>query len=182
MSDNISPKLVTTPEAAAMATASPVEVPQSVRRSVALLLARHEVRNLRRWFEEFDRDILLPILLAEIALHNIGAFESHREPAATPPTPAAQAPSVTDLPMWEGCSFRPCNAYSISAATDLPRETVRRKIARLVELGWVTRRDNGHLYVSAVALEHFGALLNSRSLTDLLDTADRVRKLMGDAR
>ncbi len=27
-------------------------------RTVALLLMRHEIRNLRRWFEEFDRDIL----------------------------------------------------------------------------------------------------------------------------
>ena len=84
--------------------------------------------------------------------------------------------------MWEGCSFRPCNAYSISAATDLPRETVRRKIGRLVELGWVTRRDNGHLYVSAAALEHFGSLLNSRALAELLETTERVRKLMDEAR
>lgn len=165
-----------------MATPSPAEVPQLVMRSVALLLARHEVRNLRRWFEEFDRDILLPILLGEIALHNIGAFENHREPAATTAAPAGHVPTVTDMPMWEGCSFRPCNAYSISAATGLPRETVRRKIARLVELGWVTRRDNGHLYVTAVALEHFGSLLSSRGLAELLDTTDRVRKLMAAQR
>ena len=165
-----------------MATRSPAEAQQSVMRSVALLLARHEVRNMRRWFEEFDRDILLPILLGEIALHNIGAFESHREPAATVTPPVGQTPSVTDMPMWEGCSFRPCNAYSIAAATNLPRETVRRKIGRMVELGWVTRRDNGHLYVTAVALEHFGSLFSSRGLVELLDTADRARKLMAEQR
>lgn len=165
-----------------MAAASRVEAPLSVMRSVALLLARHEVRNVRRWFEEFDRDILLPILLGEIALHNIGAFENHRERAAAMTPPVGQAASVTDMPKWEGCSFRPCNAYSIAAATGLPRETVRRKIGRLVELGWVTRRDNGHLYVTAVALEHFGSLLSSRGLAELLDTADRVRKLMAAQR
>ena len=165
-----------------MATRFPAEATQLVMRSVALLLARHEVRNLRRWYEEFDRDILLPILLGEIALHNISAFENHPESAATAAAPTAQASSVTEMRMWEGCSFRPCNAYSISAATDLPRETVRRKIARLVELGWVTRRDNGHLYVSAAALEHFGSLLNSRALAELLETTERVRKLMGEAR
>ena len=60
------------------------------------------------------------------------------------------------------------------------RETVRRKIGRLLELGWVTRRDNGHLYVTAVALEHFGSLLSSRGLGELLDTADRVRKLLAE--
>ena len=159
-----------------MATRFPAEATQLVMRSVALLLARHEVRNLRRWYEEFDRDILLPILLGEIALHNIGAFENHPESAATAAAPTAQASSVTEM------RIRPCNAYSISAATDLPRETVRRKIARLVELGWVTRRDNGHLYVSAAALEHFGSLLNSRALAELLETTERVRKLMDEAR
>ncbi len=45
-------------------------------KAVALVLARHEIRSLRRWFEDFDRDILLPILLGEIALHNIGALEN----------------------------------------------------------------------------------------------------------
>ena len=170
------------PSGSAALPASPHEQPSARRvlKSVALLLARHEIRSLRRWFDDFDRDILLPILLGEIALHNIGAFENHREPAATTAAPAGQVPSVTDMPLWDGCSFRPCNAYSISAATNLPRETVRRKIARLVELGWVTRRDNGHLYVTAVALEHFGSLLSSRGLGELLDTADRVRKLLAE--
>ncbi len=156
------------------------ELSPFVMRSVALLLARHEIRNLRRWFGDFDRDILLPILLGEIALHNIGAFENHSEPVAAASAPVERASSATMVPTWEGCTFRPCNAYSISAATDLPRETVRRKIGRLVELGWVMRRENGHLFVTAAALEHFGSLLNSRELVDLLETTDRVRKLIDD--
>lgn len=129
-----------------------------ILRDVALLLARHEIRHLRRWFEEFDRDILLPILLGEIALHNIGAVDS-----------------VNDD---ENCLLKPCNAYSIAAATGLPRETVRRKIVRLVELGWVSRRSNGHLYVSSDALRHFGGLLSSRELVDLIETADRARRVL----
>lgn len=138
---------------------------QRVLRDVALLLAKHEVRNLRRWFEEFDRDILLPILLGEIALHNISPVANSTE---------------TPLP-GEECTLKPCNAYSISAATGLPRETVRRKVLRLVEMGWVLRRGNGHLYVSSDALKHFGQLLSSRELTELIETAERARKLMGVA-
>lgn len=134
---------------------------QRVLREVALLLARYEIRNLRRWFEEFDHDILLPILLGEIALHNIGALTNTN----------AQSEG-------ERCPLKPCNAYSIAAATGLPRETVRRKIVRLVELGWVLRRHNGHLYVSSQALSHFGNLLNSRELDELNETADRVRRLL----
>lgn len=134
---------------------------QRAIREVALLRARYEIRNIRRWFEEFDRDILLPILLGEIALHNIGGLgpENGTEPE-------------------EKCVLKPCNAYSIAAATGLPRETVRRKIVRLVELGWVLRRSNGHLYVSSDALKHFGGLLSSRELTELIDTADRARRTL----
>ncbi len=74
--------------------------------------------------------------------------------------------------------LRPCNAYSIAAATGLPRETVRRKIARLTELGWINRRRNGHLYVSSDALAKFGEVLFSRELPELLAIADRARRLM----
>ena len=139
------------------------ESKQRVLRDVALLLAKHEVRNLRRWFEEFDRDILLPILLGEIALHNISPVAQSNE------TPEAS----------EECILKPCNAYSIAAATGLPRETVRRKVLRLVEMGWVRRRNNGHLYVSSDALKHFGQLLSSRELTEIIETAERARKMMG---
>lgn len=148
----------------------PAKVPlkrQRILRDVAMLLARHEIRHLRRWFEEFERDILLPILLGEIALHNIGVL-----------TRSEGAAEVEEdgVP----CVLKPCNAYSIAAATGLPRETVRRKIVRLVELGWVSRRSNGHLYVSSEALKHFGGLLGSRELTEMIETADRARQMLED--
>jgi hypothetical protein len=38
---------------------------------------------------------------------------------------------------------RGTNAQSVADATGLPRETVRRKIGRLIELGIVARRDGG---------------------------------------
>jgi hypothetical protein len=144
---------------------------QRVYRAVALLLARYQVRNLRRIFDEFERDILLPILLGEIALHNLGELENGREPKDAGGNPDGE----------ELCgvrALRPCNAYSIAAATGLPRETVRRKIARLTELGWINRRRNGHLYVSSDALAKFGDVLFSRELPELLAIADRARRLM----
>lgn len=144
---------------------------QRVFRAVALLLARYEVRNLKRIFDEFERDILLPILLGEIALHNLGELENGREVKESATNPdGVELCGVRDL--------RPCNAYSIAAATGLPRETVRRKIARLTELGWINRRRNGHLYVSSDALAKFGEVLFSRELPELLAIADRARRLM----
>ena len=156
--------------AAADAACSSDASPTRLLKPVALLLARHEVRNLKRWFEEFDRDILLPILLGEIALHNIGARENgDHDPKSEEPCTGPQ-----------DCLLRPCNAYSIAAATGLPRETVRRKISRLIELGWISRRENGHLFVTHEALTHFGSLLASRQLGEIVETADRARRLLGE--
>ncbi len=39
------------------------------------------------------------------------------------------------------------STLSVSIATGIPRETVRRKIDKLVDLGWVERRENGHLFL-----------------------------------
>lgn len=58
------------PNAASLTHSSHHKEAVSARRTikaVALVLARHEIRSLRRWFEDFDRDILLPILLARIS-------------------------------------------------------------------------------------------------------------------
>ncbi len=133
-------------------------------RLVALILARHQIKNLKRLYDEFDHDIMLPLLLGEIALHNIGTPDARRS--------SAQSNDVGD----EACVLKPCNAYSIAAATGMPRETVRRKIGRLVELGWISRRHNGHLYISSTALQHFGRVLSSRELPELLALAARVRR------
>jgi len=62
----------------------------------------------------------------------------------------------------------------------LPRETVRRKIGRLVELGWIRKQDNGHLYLTERAFKHFGDLMSSRDLPEFLETADRVRQFLDD--
>jgi hypothetical protein len=149
----------------------------STLRTAVMLLARYQIRNLRRVFEEFERDILLPILLGEIALHNIGAFE-HRPPGLPNHDPAA-GPEAHEG-QGHVPPMRPCNAYSISAATGLPRETVRRKIGRLVELGWIHKQGNGHLYLTERAFAHFGSLMNSRDLPEFLETADRVRRVLND--
>ena len=127
------------------------------------LLIRHEVRQLRRWFDAFDRDIVLPILLGEIALHNIGSKQNGGAP---------------DMPCHlegETAALRPCNAYSIASAINLPRETVRRKVERLIELGWVSKRGNGHLYITPAAHQHFAPLLYHDCLSDLIGMADAAR-------
>ncbi len=142
-------------------------------RQAAIIMARHEIRGLKRFYEAFDHDILLALLLGEIALHNVGALENSRTIVAM--NGNGNGATESQEASFHGCVLRPCNAYSIAAATGLPRETVRRKIGRLAELGWVVKRSNGHLYVTEVALDHFGVLLTSQDLPELLQIADQVR-------
>ena len=53
---------------------------QRVLREVALLLARHEIRNLRRWFEEFDRDIVRWVTLLVREHLTLSEFATGRNP------------------------------------------------------------------------------------------------------
>lgn len=142
---------------------------RSAFRSVATILARYEMRKLKRLLADFDNDIMLPLLLGEIALHNVGVLENGTDTQAPPGGQRAEAAET---------ALRPCNAYSIAVATGLPRETVRRKIGRLVEQGWVEKRGKGQLYMADRTLEHFSELLRSRDLPELLETAERVRLLL----
>lgn len=148
-----------------------VERRRSAFRSVATILARYEMRKLKRLLEDFDNDIMLPLLLGEIALHNVGVLENGADMRESPGGRREEAPEAP---------LRPCNAYSIAVATGLPRETVRRKIGQLVEQGWVEKRGKGQLYVARRTLDHFSQLLHSHDLPELLETAERVRVLLDE--
>jgi DNA-binding GntR family transcriptional regulator len=71
-----------------------------------------------------------------------------------------------------------CNPFSLSEATGIPRETVRRKIARLMQLGWLVRWPQSGYTVTAKPLQQFGPSFNVVRLNDFLDTAARLRALV----
>jgi len=48
-----------------------------------------------------------------------------------------------------------CNAYSLSQATKIPRETVRRKISGLLKKGWIEKDSEGCFSVAQVCAEGF---------------------------
>ncbi len=41
-----------------------------------------------------------------------------------------------------------CSAISLAAATGLPRETIRRKVARLIELGWLEKTGRADVRIT----------------------------------
>ena len=70
-----------------------------------------------------------------------------------------------------------CNALSISRATGIPRETVRRRVEALVKRGWVRRDGRGHLRVADGLTQHFEQF-DREHVEQFLRTAQRLSELV----
>lgn len=108
---------------------------------VLLSLIRRFTARSRRLF---GGDAVMAMVAIEIWLYNVGRFaERHGEHALT--RRLGDIRREQEIPK--------CNAYSVALALELSPETVRRKIAKLLLLGWVARSEKGDLFVTD-AWEH----------------------------
>lgn len=76
-------------------------------------------------------------------------------------------------------TIAPCNALSISDATGMPRETVRRKVKELEKRGWLVREGARSLTLTPRAIEQLGPP-GRAIMEDFRETA-RVIRLLDDA-
>lgn len=138
----------------------------------SFLLSRLTVPYLRCIYKEFEGDILLNIVIGEIGTRNMGQYY---EASRTSETFASRLDDASERQQV----LRPCNALSISDATGIPRETVRRKVNALIQRGWVSQNKRGHLYLTSLAAQHYQDFLLglieellpvSRELAELLET------------
>lgn len=130
---------------------------------------------LLRLYYEFDGDFIQALVLANIAHHNIEplARRLDGDPAAV----QRMLDSLEAEPGW----IQPCNAFSISEALKIPRETVRRKVAILVEKGWLRRNGRKEVFVTRLPGDAFRRF-NLAMINDLLRTADRLRACLANGR
>jgi len=142
---------------------------QAVARYCSLLMSSFMIRHLTKLHRVFDGDLVAPIVLGEIAHHNVsgsfvkdGFVTQGGETVAEGPFPGP---------------FRPCNALSISEATGIPRESVRRRVDTFLNKGWI-RRENSGLVVTPKVSEEFVPDFNLTTLKDLLATAERLTKVL----
>ena len=70
-----------------------------------------------------------------------------------------------------------CNAFSISASTGIPRETVRRKIQWLEEQGWVEKNAKGHLSITPLPAEAFREF-NQEMVAEFLNIQKRISAVL----
>lgn len=123
-------------------------------------------RYLATVYKGEDLDLTSISLLQEIAQHNFEPFTSGgrvRFPR-----------SAEEMKLMRGC-----NAFSLSQATGIPRETARRKLKQLVKLGWIEQHNRHGLFVTAQWMDRLCSEEVSELLAGFRDTAKQVEKLLG---
>lgn len=140
---------------------------QAERQRISLAMSEFTLPLMRRVYEAFGGDLVLAIVLGEIGIHNVGAWLGRED---------NDARALADLGRHDEV-LRPCNALSIAEATGIPRETVRRKVAALIERGLVYRSTGGHLFVHPSAADNFDPMTRHLAAS-LLGTARRIEALL----
>jgi hypothetical protein len=110
-------------------------------RELSYVTGRFMTEHLIRVHRLFEGDLTAAIVLATVAQHSLQRYYDQvgREaPGRFDPLLAADE----HLP-----HLRTCNAMSVSAATGVPRETVRRKARWLAQKGWLSIGERGRLSV-----------------------------------
>ena len=124
-------------------------------------------------YQAFEGDLAMTIILGEISHHNTARLFSPQHEANEPMLRIQDDPAL-----WLG--MEGCNAYSISCATGIPRETVRRKVNELKKKGWI-EDDPGHgLRITKACADHFGADYSLRFLNGLLRASRNIEALLAD--
>jgi hypothetical protein len=135
------------------------------------------MRHLLEIYRYADGDIVLLMVLGEIAHHNVAGMFSQGNLKIAPE--AFRGIMVKDGRI---SSLLSCNAHSIHLATGIPRETVRRKVAALLKRGWIAQREDGGYVVLSACAQYFGAEQTPADADALLDAADSLRKVLGSSR
>ena len=113
------------------------ETYQRHSRQIAYTMSEFTIWHMARVRDRFAGDIECALILGEIAHYNVRTvFPNHHfgeVPRSVPDEHVRQ--------QW--ASLKRCNTLSISLATGIPRETVRRKIQWLEEQGWIAKDGKG---------------------------------------
>ncbi|BEH10291.1 MULTISPECIES: hypothetical protein [Geobacter] len=125
------------------------------RQEISFLLNDFLLKYLNTLYVEFNGDFVLAIVLGELAHQNVCQFARQGRMEL----PRTELPvSVDALRNF----LLPCNPFSISESTGIPRETVRRKFEELVRLGLIERISPREYIITSLAAERFMFGLNLR--------------------
>lgn len=120
----------------------------SCAREITVILGWFVTGHLTRLYKLFDGDMVLLIVLGEIAHHNISPFFSINRIGGK-----SEAYELNLEYAQE--NLAPCNSLSISESTGIPRETCRRKVQQLLKSGFLEQHPEGGYTISAKVREHY---------------------------
>lgn len=138
---------------------------------ISIIIGHFALRHLNMIYQEFEGDLIMPMVFGEIAHHNILKFYSR-----TGRFQDLDRIIKTD-PNWKQ-QLAPCNAYSIIEATGIPRETVRRKVDKLLKKGWLTKNSKGEIFITDSVGPTFMTEFNRSLLQELLDAYKQIRSVL----
>lgn len=104
----------------------PQDTPPCAVEIATYQLSQTMLHALREIYRLFDGDIVLAMVLGELGQHVIAGSHTGSAPR-------------------QRAKWRHSNAHSISAASGIPRETVRRKLDKLLDKGWIVALPEGGL-------------------------------------
>lgn len=140
------------------------------RSEIAIIMGYYSLRYLNHLYRKFEGDFVMCMVLGEIANHNISGFFSRSGSCIE-----VQKESERYLDRMK--HLEPTNAFSVSEATGIPRETVRRKIDKLQEKGWIIKNGQGELFISETVSDYFTKEFNKKLLAELFDANDCLREI-----
>ncbi len=129
------------------------------------------INYLCKAYHLFEGDLLMCIVFSEIALGNVGRIMGPLS-SQRGKTPAQWQAFIKKIQQEKIIS---CNALSVSEATGIPRETVRRKVKKLENMGWLLRDGVEKLVVTHKAID----LLHDFSLDTLHELLRASREVQG---
>jgi predicted transcriptional regulator len=136
---------------------------------IAMAMGELMLAHLRRIYQTFDGDLMLAMILAEIAHYNVKDLvrgERFRN--------ADIAAYVAEN------RLKPVNTLSLSQSCSIPRETLRRKIRKLVEAGLIQKYQDGSLHITEQCMARFGPDFNKALLKDIRTCAARLEGLLDE--
>ena len=143
------------------------ELYEENRGFITITMNEFLISYLFKVYRAFDGDLLQALILGFMAHHNISRLSNQQK--------YDDPHIIKDIITGSGkeVMLSPCNAFSISQATGIPRETVRRKIAALIDKGWVKRDTKGQLFLTELLTIAFRDF-NYKLADEFLDVAHQI--------
>lgn len=151
--------------------------PDSVAaRQAAVVVAGYNLRHIMAVRGLLGGDALLGVILGEISHYSHAALAATWPATSWDELKARLGDEALARARHDGRA-RACTAHSLAMSMDVPAETMRRKLKRLVERGWVERDEDGRYWPPA-GLPGAFETFNRPRFEDFRRSAARVKALI----